>query len=190
MKIAVIGTGNIGGSLGTKWRTAGHDVTFGGRVASPDGPGGAPVVAAADALADADVVLLAVPGKAAADLVSANAHALNGKIIIDATNNIGASEVNSRSAVVDGAPDSHYARAFNSLGYENFVSPPDGACLFFAADPGARAATVELITATGLEPAFVGDGNAAGIVDGVSALWFALVQQADGNRKLAFRVVR
>lgn len=190
MRIAVIGTGKIGGSLGTKWRTAGHDVIFGGRAASADGPGGAPVVGIPDALADADVVLLAVPGRAAADLVSANAGALSGKIIIDATNNIGAPEVNCRTAVSASAPDAHYARAFNSLGWENFVSPPDGACLFFAADPGARPAVEELIRTTGLEPSFVGDGSAAGIVDGATPLWFSLVQQSGGNRKLAFRVVR
>lgn len=190
MRIAVIGTGKIGGSLGAKWRAAGHNVSFGGRTASGDGPGGAPVVPIADALADADVVLMAVPGKVAAEVVSANADALNGKIIIDATNNIGAPEVNCRAAVVASAPSAQYARAFNTLGYENFVSPPEGACLFFAADPGARQAVEELITATGLEPAFVGDGSAAGIVDGVAALWFALVQQSGGNRKLAFRVVR
>ncbi len=190
MRIAVIGTGNIGGSLGTKWRTAGHDVTFGGRAASADGPGGAPVVSIPDALADSDVVLLAVPGKAAADLVTANAAALNGKIIIDATNNVGAQEVNSHAAVAASAPDAHYARAFSTLGWENFVTPPEGACLFFAADAAARPAVEELITATGLEPAFVGDASAARTVDGVLPLWFALVQQSGGNRKLAFRVVR
>jgi predicted dinucleotide-binding enzyme len=190
MRIAVIGTGNIGGSLGTKWGAAGYDVKYGGRGPSADGPGGAPVVPVGDAISDADVVLLAVPGKAAADLVSANAEALNGKILIDATNSIGAPEVNCRTAVAASAPGAHYARAFNTLGFENFVSPPEGACMFFAADPGARAAVEELITATGLEPAFVGDGNAAGIVDGALPLWFALVQQSGGNRKLAFRLVR
>lgn len=190
MRIAVIGTGKIGGSLGAKWGATGHDVSYGGRAASADGPGGAQVVPIADALTDADVVLLAVPGKVAADVVGANADALNGKIIIDATNNIGAPEVNCRAAVVASAPGAQYARAFNTLGYENFVSPPNGACLFFAADSGARPAVEELITATGLEPAYIGEGNTAGIVDGVAALWFALVQQSGGNRKLAFRVVR
>jgi len=29
MKIAVIGKGNIGGSLGSKWLAAGHDVVYG-----------------------------------------------------------------------------------------------------------------------------------------------------------------
>jgi predicted dinucleotide-binding enzyme len=29
MKIAVIGTGHIGGKLGGKWRAVGHEVTYG-----------------------------------------------------------------------------------------------------------------------------------------------------------------
>ncbi len=190
MRIAVIGTGNIGASLGTKWRAAGHDVTFGARAASADGPGGGAVLSIPDALADADVVLLAVPGRAAADLVGTHAAALSGKIVIDATNNIGANEVNCHAAVAASAPDAHYARAFNTLGFENLVTPPDGAAMFFAADPAARSAVEDLITATGLEPAFVGDASAARTVDGVLPLWFALVQQSGGNRKLAFRVVR
>ena len=43
MKIAVIGKGNIGGTLGSKWSAAGHDVVYGARGGSGDGPGGAPV---------------------------------------------------------------------------------------------------------------------------------------------------
>ncbi|MFY9888264.1 MAG: NAD(P)-binding domain-containing protein [Streptosporangiaceae bacterium] len=190
MRIAVIGTGNIGGSLGTKWRAAGHDVVFGARNAAAAGPGGAPVRSVADALADAEVVLLAVPGTAAAQVVAEHGQELAGKVIIDAANNIGAAEVNSRAAVVDSAPDASYARAFSTLGWENFVDPPAGAALFFAADPAARPAVTELITATGLEPVYVGGGGAAHIVDGLLPLWFALVQQNGGNRKLAFRVVR
>ena len=190
MRIAVIGTGNIGGSLGTKWRAAGYDVTFGGRTASADGPGGAAVLSIPEAIADADVVLLAMPGRAAAELVSSHAAGLGGKIIIDATNNIGATEVNCHAAVAASAPDAHYARAFNTLGWENFVNPPEGAALFFAADAEARPAVEELIGATGLEPAFVGDASAARTVDGVLPLWFALVQQSGGDRRLAFRVVR
>ena len=31
MRIAVIGKGNIGGTLGSKWRAAGHDVVYGAR---------------------------------------------------------------------------------------------------------------------------------------------------------------
>jgi predicted dinucleotide-binding enzyme len=190
MRIAVIGTGKIGGTLGGRWRAAGYDVVYGSRTSRPDGPGGAPVAAIADALAAADVVLLAVPGPVVADVVAANAAALAGKIVIDAANRIGQPEVSSRSVIAAEVPQSSYVRAFNTLGWENFASPPAGAALFFAADSAARAVAEELITAVGLEPVFVGDAAATAMVDSLLPLWFALVQQSGGNRKLALRVAR
>ena len=36
MRITVIGTGNVGGTLGRRWAEAGHDVTFGTRDPSSD----------------------------------------------------------------------------------------------------------------------------------------------------------
>jgi 8-hydroxy-5-deazaflavin:NADPH oxidoreductase len=188
MRIAVIGTGHIGGTLGGKWQAAGHDVIYGGRSAGADGPDGKPVTTVADALDGADVVLFAVPGPAVADVAAANATALDGKVVIDATNRIGEAEVNNHAAITSAAPGARYARAFNSLGWENFAEPPAGADLFFAADQDARSATEELIGAVGLEPAYVGDASAASTVDGVAALWFALVRQT-GKRKIAFRIV-
>jgi predicted dinucleotide-binding enzyme len=189
MRIAVIGTGHIGGTIGEKWRAAGHDVRYGARSAPAEGPGGALVLPFADALADAEVVLLAVPGSAVAGVLASRGPALAGKVVIDATNNIGAPEVNSRSAVTAAAPGASYARAFNTLGWENFADPLPGANLFFAAADGARAITEELITAVGLEPAYLGDADASGTVDGLLPLWFALVRQHGGNRKIALRIV-
>ena len=189
MRIAVIGTGNIGGTLGERWRAAGHDVTYGSRSAGNAGPGGAPIVPVADAVAGAEVVLLAVPGPAAAEVIRVNGAALAGQVVIDAVNNIGAAEVNCHAAIVAEAPGAHYARAFNTLGWENFADPLPGTQLFFAADTGARAATEELIRAVGIEPVWVGTAQAARTVDGLLPLWFTLAQQY-GNRKLAFRVIR
>jgi predicted dinucleotide-binding enzyme len=134
MKIAVIGKGNIGGTLGSRWRAAGHDVVFGARDGSGEGPGGALLAAA--------------------------------------------------------APSAKYVRAFNSLGWENFADPVPGANLFFAADPEARATAEELISAVGLEPAFLGDATATQTVDALLPLWFALVKQNGGDRKVALRIVR
>ena len=62
MKIAVIGTGHIGGALGQRWRAAGHEVAYGSRAGSGTGPGGAPVLPVGEAITGAEVVLLAVPG--------------------------------------------------------------------------------------------------------------------------------
>ncbi len=189
MRIAVIGTGNIGGTLGEKWRAAGHEVSYGSRSPSGSGPAGALLAAIGSALADAEAILLAVPGPAAGGLIAEHAAALAGKIVIDAANRIGEPEANSRAALAAAAPGARYVRAFNTLGWENFADPPAGADLFFAADPEARAAAEELITAVGLHPVYVGDANAARTVDGLAALWFALVQQNGGNRRLALRIV-
>ena len=190
MKIAVIGKGNIGGTLGSRWRAAGHDVTYGARDGSGEGPGGAPVRGIGDALASAEVVLLAVPGQAVPDVVSEQGAALAGKVVIDAVNRIGAAEFDSRALITAAAPTARYARAFNSLGWENFADPVPGSNMFFAADPEARAITEELISAVGLEPAFLGDATATQTVDALLPLWFALVQQNGGHRRLALRMVR
>jgi predicted dinucleotide-binding enzyme len=190
MRIAVIGTGNIGGTLGKRWLEAGHDVRYGSRGRSGEGPGGGPVTAIAAAVDGADVVVLAVPGPAVAEVISEHGPALAGATVIDAANRIGAAEFNSRAAISAGVPDARYARAFNTLGWENFADPPPGANLFFAADPRARETVEELIRAIGLEPGCVGDADAAGTVDALLPLWLALVRQHGGDRRLALRIVR
>jgi predicted dinucleotide-binding enzyme len=57
--IGVIGSGNVGTTVGEAWRDKGHEVAFGSR--SPEPPR---TVRIADAIAGADVVLLALPGGA------------------------------------------------------------------------------------------------------------------------------
>ena len=188
MKIAVIGTGHVGGTLGQRWRAAGHEVVYGSRAGSGTGPGDIPVMPVGDAVPGADVVVLAVPGGAVAGVIAATGAALAGKVVIDAANRFGEPEVNCRAAIAAAAPGAGYVRAFNSLGWENFADPPEGAVLFFAADPGARPVAEELITAVGLEPVFAGDVSACGTVDALAPLWFALVQHNGGNRRVALRI--
>ncbi len=68
IKVAVIGTGNIGGTLGRAFARAGHDVTFGTRrpaeSAQVAGDTSAKVTDVPSALTSADVILLAVPAGA------------------------------------------------------------------------------------------------------------------------------
>lgn len=188
MRIAIIGTGKVGGTLGGRFRAAGHDVGYASRSAGNAGPDGAPVQTPAAAVAGADVVVLAVPGAAVGEVIAELGGALDGKVVVDAVNKVGQQPVHSHGTVVTAAPGAGYVRAFNTLGWENFAEPPDGADLFFAADPQAREVAEQLIEAVGLRPVLVGDASAAGIVDGLLPLWFALAS-AHGNRKLAFRVV-
>lgn len=188
MRIAVIGTGNIGRTLGARWQQAGHDVIYGSRQPADD-LAGAPVVEVGEAIADADVVLVAVPGKAVADLVRAHAAELAGTVVIDAANRMGEAVRNSHDAIATGAPTARYVRAFNTLGWEHFAEPLAGADLFFAADTEARAVAEQLIADIGLRPVYVGGAEAADTVDGLLLLWVALVRQRDGDRRFAFRII-
>jgi len=206
VRIGVIGTGNIGGTLGTALARAGHQVTLGSRhprdAGAADGSadatdgassaGDVRVVDVAAALEGAEVVMLALPAGAVDGFLAEHAAALADKLIIDATNRIGAPVANAAEQIAAAVPNARYARAFNTLGWENFADPVfDGvpADLFFSCARGDRSLVEELISAVGLQPAYLGEGK-QDVVDGALPLWFALVQANDGDRRVAFRVLR
>ncbi len=187
MRIAVVGAGNIGRTLGGKWTDAGHDVVYG--VRRPGDPGTAAV---ADAVAGAEVVVLAVPGAAAKDVVASLGGELAGKVVVDATNDVqGSGKLHALDELADGA---HPARAFNTLGWENFADPViDGVTvdLLYAAEEGVAKDTAEtLVRDVGLEPVWVGGVDAFDVADGVTRLWFTLALQRKLGRRLAFKVLR
>jgi 8-hydroxy-5-deazaflavin:NADPH oxidoreductase len=186
MKIAVIGAGNIGRTLGSAWATAGHDVVYGLR--SPGAPGTASIP---DAVADAEVVVLAIPGMAAKEVIASLGQALAGKVVIDATNDVqGTGKLHALDELADGA---HPVRAFNTLGWENFANPSfDGttADLFYAAEEGpAHDVAERLIADVGLRPVWLGGVDAFELVDSLARLWFALAFQRKLGRRLAFKML-
>src|SRR5690349_19258434 len=119
--IGVIGGGNIGETIGEAWRRAGHDVVYGSR--SPEPPR---TVAIAEAIAGAEVVLLAVPGGAVPELLAEHGSALDGRVVIDATNDAGAERLHHADTYSASAPGARFVRAFNSLGFEMFADPSIG----------------------------------------------------------------
>jgi predicted dinucleotide-binding enzyme len=197
--IAVLGAGNIGATLGHKWTATGHHVTLASR--NPDGSAlrdladgiGAHRATHAHAVRDAEVVLVALPGDAVAAMAGALGDALDGKIVIDATNNLGAAELNSIATITRRAPGAVPVRAFNSLGWENFAEPDfDGttADLLWCGPEGNAGALVErLIADVGLRPVRVGGLDQLRTVDMLASLWFALALGQGRGRHLAFKVL-
>jgi predicted dinucleotide-binding enzyme len=182
--IAVIGSGNIGGTIGAAWKRAGHDVAFASRSPSPPDTVGIP-----DAIAGAEVVLLAVPGGAVPEFLSEHGRALEGRVVIDATNDVGGARLSHPDAY-ERAPGARFVRAFNSLGYEMFAEPSIGgelADLFWCGPDDAGIA--QLIADVGLRPVRVGDIDAIDVVDGVCRLWLTLVFRGGHPRRLAFRML-
>lgn len=186
MNIAVIGAGNIGGTIGSKWEKAGHHVTY--QMREPAKKKGA--VALGEGLESADVVLLAVPGKAVVDFVKEHAHVLEGKTLIDATNNPGAASFHSWHELLKSVPEALLYRAFNTYGFEVMANPDlggDRADMFYCG-PEQDAPVVErLIEDVGLRPIRVGGMDAVDTVDGVLRLWFTLSRSH--GRRIAFQLI-
>ena len=187
MKIAVIGTGFIGGVLGRSLAASGHEVTFGSRHPDDDdvaGSSGCAVTTVGDALAEADVILLAVPGAAVSALAEEHGDRLGDKLVIDATNQMGQPVANARSTL---PPNVRYARAFNTLGGENMADPmfSDGpADMFFSAPTADRSTTESLIEGVGLRPIYVGEDQ-EGLIDALFQVWIALAITQGRGRRLA-----
>jgi predicted dinucleotide-binding enzyme len=114
MKIAIIGAGNVGKTLGTALRSKGHTVVYGSR--NPANHTAGNVKSVADALVGAEAVILATPWTATEALVVQHADGLAGKIVIDATNPIHPSLA-------------RLAIASNSSGVELLQSRPSGEVL-------------------------------------------------------------
>jgi predicted dinucleotide-binding enzyme len=190
-RIAVIGAGNIGGTLGNAWQRAGHAVTFGVRDGGERREHGRRFASPSDAIRDAEVVVFALPGAAMDDTVSHLADSLQGRVVIDATNRIGAPKAHSEALWALAADGLAVFRAFNSLGWENFENPrygDDVADLFYAGPAGkARGVVDSLILDVGLRPIYT--GTDPDLVDGVLRLWFALVRGQGMGRGVAFKVL-
>ncbi|HJZ48895.1 MAG TPA: NAD(P)-binding domain-containing protein [Roseiflexaceae bacterium] len=202
MKVAVLGIGNIGGTLSRKWARAGHEVMCGVRdVQSPkaqaflaSGEANLAIDTLDRAIAFGEVVVFAVPGSTVEAIVSAQAPALAGKIIIDATNNMRADALSSLAVFAARTPTSKVFRAFNYLGWENFAEPHFGdlqADLLYCGpdEPQARQAVEGLIADIGLRPLRLGDADHAHLLDALLRVWFALATEQHMGRHLAFKVL-
>lgn len=200
--IAVLGAGNIGGTLGRKWSGTGHQVAFG--VSDPNGKKAqalrtelgdkVKIGSVADVLGTRpDVVVMALPGAAMDATITTYGTELDGRILIDAANRMGGGPMNSFATFREHTPQAHVFRAFNSLGWENFADPLfDGtaADLFYCGPDGeARTVIERLIADIGLRPMCLGGVEQVGLVDAVGSLWFALVFGQGKGRHLAFKVL-
>ena len=138
-RIAVIGTGSVGGGLGPEFAALGHDVVYGSRDPSRDDVralvertgGNASAATPAEAAENADIVLLAVPGRLAAG-IAGDLGDLSGKIIIDPTNHYERDDngiprmltlPSNAEAIQAAAPGSMVVKAFNTLNWQQMVDP-------------------------------------------------------------------
>jgi 8-hydroxy-5-deazaflavin:NADPH oxidoreductase len=172
MRIGIIGSGNIGGTLTRRFTALGHEV----EVANTRGPDslrelaeetGATPATPEGAIADAELVVLAVPLKAVPDLPS-----LDGRLVVDANNyypgrdgqiaEIDGGKSSSRW-VADQHPGATVTKAFNTMNWRKLLADgrphgePGRIAIPVAGDDDAAKATVSgLVDALGFDPVDAG----------------------------------
>ena len=188
MTTAIIGVGKIGGAVARHLVAGGESVVL---AAEEDSNAEAlagelgPLARAAsvdDAIADADVVVLAVWLDTIEELVPQYARLLDGKVVVDPSNPIGFDESgkpfrtlpegqSAGSVVVALLPaGAHYVKAFGTLLADALATgarrEPRRAALFYATDDDTAAATIErLIRAAGFDPLKAGGVADAGRIE-------------------------
>lgn len=179
MKTAVIGLGNVGSRLAARLATGGETVIVSqldmakARELAGKLEGRVEALPVEQALAQADVIVLAVWFGVMKELVARNRDTLVGKIVVDPSNPIGPNGKGgferiipadqSSGAIIAGLlpPGAQLVKAFGTVAAESLGSganrKPERAVLFYATDfPEAGRVVSRLITASGFAPMSVG----------------------------------
>jgi len=193
--IAVIGTGNVGSALGPEFAAQGHTIVYGSREPEREDvlalvgrtAGNASAKTPEEAVAGADMVVLAVPGTAAVE-VTRGLGDLTGKVIIDPTNvysrgpgglTHGIEGKGSNAALIQAAaPGATVVKAFNTLNVAQMVDPETagGPITIMVAGDDAEAKTkvVEMARLMGLEAVDVGGLERAHVLEEMLVMWAGL----------------
>jgi len=207
MRIGIIGAGNVGGTLGSRWAKAGHEVAFGSR--EPDSDKMKQLVASAGPTAraatpqvaaqTAEVVVLSVPWKAAKEAIESLGD-VSGKVVIDALNPLlpdlsGLALGTTTSAaeqVAAWAPRARVVKCFNTVGYNIMANPAFGAdkpVMFYCGDDASAKQTVkQLAEELAFDPVDAGPLRQARLLEPFALLWISLAFGGHG-RDIAFRLL-
>ncbi len=208
MKIAVIGAGSVGGTLGRRWAELGHAVCFG--VRNPSDPdvkamvdgikGQASLASVRDAAQGAEVVVLATPYAANGAAIAA-AGDLAGKILIDVTNPLTANLSLAVGFTTSGAEElaklargARVCKALNQIGFEGMANPayPAGKAVMFVAgdDAAGKSVVLDLVGQLGFEAIDVGELAIARLLEPYAMLWIHLMARRKMGRDFAFGLLR
>lgn len=198
MKIAIIGTGNVGSALGGSFARAGHEVTFAAQ--DPEKTrtrahelGASAADSPAQAARGADVIVLAVPFAAVEAVAAEVAPVADGKVLVDVTNPLkpdysGLATEGGPSAaerIAAKAPKARVVKAFNTVFASVQADPastgttPDG--LLAGDDEDAKSTVAELERSIGFRPVDAGPLRDARALEALAWLNIGLQMRNGGH---------
>lgn len=204
MHIAIIGTGNVGGALATKWAHKGHHIYLGVRnidefkgkslLQNPN----TQLQTIAEAVRLSEVIVIATPAIHAI-AVAQSLGDTEGKVIIDAMNivrqNGPQGYTNTTQAILDHTTTRDVVKCFNTTGYNNMQEPVYGEQsldMFVAGDSqkGQQIAK-QLAIDAGFANCYSTGGNTSfELMEQFAWFWINLAMQQGHGREIGFKLLK
>ncbi|HXI63321.1 MAG TPA: NADPH-dependent F420 reductase [Gemmatimonadales bacterium] len=211
MRVGILGSGLMGGKLGTIWARAGHEVVFSYarseeklKKLARDAKGKTRAGTPREAAQDADALLLAVHWLRIDDVLK-QAGDLSGKVIVtcslpmnaDDTDLVIAHTSSGAEELAKKVPKGHVVSAFGTVPSEVLFGVFEArrkakrpSLVYSGDDKKAKAVAVELIRDTGFDPVDAGPLRIARYTEPFTLLIARLAYEGKGGPELAYRFER
>lgn len=204
MKIAIVGTGNVGGALATAWSRAGHAIylavrdteNFKGKELLKNKNTEARNIA--DAVRAAEVILLSTPAPAAIEVAQSLGDTA-GKIIIDTMNIVAGRGpqgfASTAEAILAHTATRDVVKCFNTTGFNNMANPVYGDFrldAFMAGDSEkAKAAAERLALDAGFAACYdIGGNDKFQLMEQFAFFWINLAMMRGHGREIGFKLLK
>lgn len=205
MKIAIIGSGNVGGTLAKKWKKAGHTILVGARFPLSEKNiklatelGEDCFTSIENAVKQCGVVLISTPAPATVEVVKSLGNT-TGKIIVDAMNVVMGrgpqGYTQTAKAILDNTQTTDVVKCFNTTGFNNMLNPNygDAALDMFVAGDSEKGKTVA--TQLALDAGFAACYNIGGndkfeLMEQFAWFWINLAMFQGQGREIGFKLLK
>ena len=204
MKIAIIGTGNVGGALAQQLIKAGHTVLMGAKFPLSEKSiklatiiGEDRFAAIENAVKQSEVIIITTPPDAVLQIIPQLGN-ISGKTIIDATNSIRVKPDNfptAYHAIKSITKSDAVVKCFNTTGFENMLNPiykGEGINMFCAGDnKPAKQIAERLSKDIGFSSCYdFGGDDKVELLEKFALSWINLAIMQGHGRDIAFKIVK
>lgn len=204
MKIAIIGTGNVGGALATQWAKVGHEIYLGTRDLTKfedkhllENPNTS-LHTIAESVEKAEIILIAAVPEASPKIAEQIKDFSKNKVIIDAMNSIRTKPEgfnNSFEALKFNLSESEIVKCFNSTGFENMQNPiykDEGIDMFVAGNSTkGKAIAQQLALDAGFSTCWdFGGDDKVQLLEYFALSWINLAIMQGHGRNMAFKLFK
>lgn len=205
MKIAIIGSGNVGGALAQKFIKAGHTVLVGAKFPLSEKSiklatqiGEDRFASVENAVKQCEVVVLATPAPMAAE-VAQSLGDTSGKVIIDTMNIVmgrgPAGFSNTTDAILANTATKDVVKCFNTTGFNNMLDTQYGEHQIDAFVAGDSEKGKEIATKLALDAGFgacydVGGNDKFQLMEQFAFFWINLALFKGQGREIGFKLLK